>query len=87
MPRMVRKQIYIEAEQDKALKKAARVHGVSQAELIRKGIGERIVSLAETAVGNDHAWRKAMKVMKARARKSGASGSRRTWKREDLYDR
>lgn len=87
MRRMIRKQIYIEEEQDKALKRASRVLGVSQAEWIRRGIGERIARIPETAVSGDLAWRKAMKVMKERARKAGATGTRRAWKREDLHDR
>ena len=38
MTRMVRKQIYIEAEQEQLLKQRARELGVSEAELIRRGI-------------------------------------------------
>lgn len=38
MSRMVRKQVYIEAEQDALLKKRAKELGVSEAELIRRGI-------------------------------------------------
>ena len=40
MRRMVRKQIYIEPEQDKLLKQRARELGISHAELIRRGIDQ-----------------------------------------------
>jgi hypothetical protein len=84
---MIRKQIYIGKDQDGMLKRAARSSGVSQAELIRRGIGKGIADIAELPVGNDLAWRKAMGVMNKRARNSGITGKKRTWKREDLYDR
>lgn len=87
MPRMIRKQIYIEEEQDEALKRASRAFGVSQAEWIRKGIRERIGRIPETALPDDQAWKKAMKFMKERSRKAGAPGTRCAWKREDLHDR
>ncbi len=87
MQRMVRKQIYIGKDQDKALKRAARVSGVSQAELIRRGIGKGITEIAEIPAGNDLDWAKALKVMKDRARARVLAKGNRTWKREDLYDR
>ena len=87
MQRMIRKQIYIGKEQDVMLKMAARSHGVSQAELIRRGIGRGIADIAELPAGDDLAWRKAMIVMKERSRKSDITGKKRTWKREDLHDR
>jgi hypothetical protein len=51
MARMIRKQFYIEAEQDRLLKRLAGRLGVSEAELIRRGIDslERDAR-AETAV-------------------------------------
>ena len=42
MSRMVRKQIYIEEEQDAALKEMAEEYGVSQAELIRQAVEQKI---------------------------------------------
>jgi len=87
MQRMIRKQIYIGKDQDGMLKRAARSSGVSQAELIRRGIGKGIADIAELPVGDDIAWRKAMSLMKELARKNVIAGKKRTWKREDLYDR
>lgn len=87
MPRMIRKQIYIGKDQDGMLKRVAQSSGVSQAELIRRGIGKGIAEIAELPIGDDTAWRKAMIVMKELARKNGIAGKKRTWKREDLYDR
>lgn len=87
MQRMIRKQIYIGKDQDGMLKRAALSSGVSQAELIRRGIGKGIADIAELPVGNDLAWRKAMGVMMGRAKKNVIAGKKRTWKREDLHDR
>jgi len=84
---MIRKQIYIGKDQDGMLKRVARSCGVSQAELIRRGIGKGIADIAELPAGDDLAWQKAMSVMKERARKKGIVGKKRAWKREDLYDR
>ena len=87
MRRMIRKQIYIGKDQDGMLKRVARSCGLSQAELIRRGIGKGIADLAELSTEDDLAWKKAMSVMEDRARKSGGAARKRAWKREDLHDR
>ncbi len=55
MGRMVRKQVYIEPEQEALLKQRARALGVSEAELIRMGIA----AMGRTAMGlpgDQRAW-------------------------------
>lgn len=81
---MIRKQVYIEARQERQLKRRARELGVSEAELIRRGldrIGESPALLPRRA----QAWRAAKalirKRMDLRAPQTG-----RTWRREELYE-
>ena len=84
---MVRKQVYIEQSQEEALRRAARKTGMSQAELVRRGIEKGMADLLDIAPRTDTAWKKALKVMKARLLERGVQQSRRRWKRNDLYDR
>jgi hypothetical protein len=85
MAKMVRKQIYIKPEQESALKHRAKALGVSEAELIRKGL--------EMALGNgdvstdlaDEAWEEAKRFIQLRmAMKVPQTG--RSWTREELYE-
>jgi len=87
MSRMVRKQIYIDEGQDRALRQAARLAGVSQAEMIRKGIGRGVSDIFESKSGGDIAWRRALKVMKDRSATKEVRQTKRTWTRDELYDR
>ena len=87
MPRMIRKQIYIDESQDKALRKAARLAGVSQAEVIRNGIRRGVSDIFESKSGGDAAWRRALEFMRDRSAAKGVRETRRTWKRDELYDR
>ena len=60
MPRLVRKQIYIEPRQDAVLKQKARLLGVTEAEVIREAIDRQMAS-----VGLDVRDRKAWEREKA----------------------
>ena len=84
MGRMVRKQVYITAEQDELLKRRAKALGVSEAQVVRKGI-----ELASTSVASfpfDHqAWQEEMHFIRERARIQEL-GRTRGWTREELYD-
>jgi len=81
---MVRKQVYIEPEQEKRLKQRARELGVSEAELIRRGIDQ--VTRVPAALPLDRrAWQDELAFIRKRARLRKALGSRRTWTREELY--
>jgi hypothetical protein len=45
MPRMVRKQIYVESRQDTTVKKQARILGITEAEIIRRAIDHQMASV------------------------------------------
>ena len=84
MGRMVRKQVYVTAEQEKLLKDRARALGVTEAEVIRRGID----LAGRTASGlplDRQAWREELAYIRARARIQ-ALGRERGWTREELYD-
>ena len=55
MGRMIRKQVYIEPEQEKLLKQQAKRLGVSEAELIRRGI-EQVVHVSPAPFPDEQAW-------------------------------
>ena len=85
---MVRKQIYIERRQEKALKQLARRSGKTEAEVIREALDEHTRNQAEREQ-RLAAWREEMKFIdewnrrKAVAPATGGRG----WTRQDLYDR
>jgi len=84
MQRMVRKQIYISAEQDRLLKHQARERGVTESELIREGIDRTALLHAGRAL-DEQAWQDALEFMRERARIQSAK-EQRGWTREDLYE-
>lgn len=85
MPKMVRKQLYIEARQEDLIKAKSKELNISEAELIRRGINATIVSA--TSVGKDlEAWESSKKFI-TRLMKKGRVEPGRKWRREELYDR
>jgi hypothetical protein len=82
---MVRKQIYIEPRQDKALKKLARKTGMTEAEIIRTALEAHIDELARQQQ-RKAAWEKVDSFIDQLIAKGPVPGGR-TWRREDLYDR
>lgn len=85
MSRMVRKQIYLEPEQEKRLKQQARALGVSEAELIRRGIGQ-VTRLPASVPLDPKAWQDELAFIRKRARRRKALGQKRRWTREALYE-
>lgn len=85
MARMIRKQIYLETRQQVAVSRAARLHGMSEAAVIRRAI--ELASRAGThhAEPDAVAWKQALAVMWALKRRAGRA-ERRRWTREDLYE-
>jgi len=84
--RMVRKQIYIEPEQDALLKERARELGLTESEIIRQAI-EQALSESHKRARAIAAWEDAIAVMKERAKLPIAgTGGPRGWTREELYD-
>lgn len=84
MSRMVRKQIYLEPEQEKRLKQQAKALGVSEAELIRRGI-DRVTRLPAGGPLDSKAWQDELAFIRKRARRWKALGQTRRWTREVLY--
>jgi len=83
MARMVRKQIYIEPEQDRLLKRRAKELGVTESNLIRQGIDQ--VDRANAAPPFDRAaWQEELTFIRERARIQEL-GQTRGWTREELY--
>ena len=84
MARMVRKQLYIDDEQEAALKRLASDRGVTEAELVRDALA-RYLDDVERAEA-DAAWERIMAFSRERAALGPAPG-KRDWTREDIYDR
>jgi hypothetical protein len=85
MSRMKRRQIYLEADQDRRLRILSRRNRMSESALIRQGI-DRVLSGAISLPLDHEAWQKELKFMKDWARKGPVKG-RRTWTREDAHER
>ena len=84
MGRMVRKQVYITAEQEATLKRRAKALGVSEAELVRRGI--ELAGRPAATFGRDpEAWEELLRDMKKRARMN-VPQTGRNWTREELYE-
>ncbi len=87
MERMVRKQIYISRQQDARLKRLAKRRGVSEAEIIRQALDQRL-SGGKTHLfqPNPQAWEDALEFMMQLRARGPIPNQRRTWKREDAYE-
>jgi hypothetical protein len=83
---MVRKQVYIEPRQDRLLKARARQLGVTEAELIRDSLEHSLASVLPTRRTNPAAAQALMRFFRRRANLKMAQ-TRRTWTRDELYDR
>ena len=84
MPRMVRKQIYIESSQNATLKQQARTSGLTEAEIIRQAIDQQR-TLVHLNPRDRTAWELEKAFIAKRMAKGPVSRSRR-WKREDSYE-
>ena len=85
MGRMVRKHVYIEQEHDELLKRRAAELGVTESELIRRGI-QAVVRRPAPALLDDGAWEEELTFIEERARTLPATGEDRNWTREEMYD-
>ena len=81
--RKVRKQIYIDQEQEDQLKQRSKESGLSQAALIREYIAEGVQR--PSAVERRKAWKEAVAFMEDRA-KMRVPQTGRTWTRDELYE-
>ena len=84
MSKMIRKQVYIEPEQETLLKRLSREQGLTEAELIRSGIVK--LSSRSNVVWDITFWEEEKKFIRSLMKKGPLKGKRR-WKREELYER
>ncbi len=85
MGRMVRKQIYIEPQQEATLKRLAQQLGVTEAEMIRQAI-DRQMQMFSPPRRDIRAWQKERAFIRKLIQQGPAPG-KRTWKREELHGR
>lgn len=81
----IRKQIYIEPDQETRLKQLASLTNLSEAEIIRQAIDQRTQSLGIKR-RNLAAW-EAERAFIRQLIDEGSVAGERTWQRDDLYDR
>jgi hypothetical protein len=86
MSTKVRKQIYIEPEQEKLLKQLSAETGMSEAEIIREAISQHARG-AHQPLRRQLAWARISEFLEQRAKLGPIEEGGRTWRREDLYDR
>ncbi len=80
----VRKQIYIEARQERLLKQLVKETGVTEAQLIRQAIDRHTGSFSSQR--DIHAWEEERAFINRLMQKGPVPG-RRTWKRTELHER
>lgn len=87
MAQMIRKQIYIDAEQDRFLKQRSAELGVSEAEIIRQALGSVVCEAARQAEANDRitAWEEIKQYIEEH-RTFDAPDTGWKFNREELYD-
>jgi hypothetical protein len=87
MGRMIRKQVYIEEEQDALLKQRACALGVTESWLIRQGIDQALRTRVEP-YRDRQAWQDALAFMRERQQLVGKVPPQegRGWTREELYE-
>ena len=84
MGRMIRKQVYIEPEQDKLLKRRSKELGISEAALIRQAI-DRLDADGDESPPNRQAWEEAKRVIQERT-KLRVPQTERNWTCEEIYE-
>jgi hypothetical protein len=83
MAQMIRKQVYIEPDQDAVLKKQAAMLGVTEAEVIRRAIDTQVAFL-KPAVRDLHAWEREKAFIAGRIATGPVPGGRK-FSRDELY--
>ncbi|MCS6937458.1 MAG: ribbon-helix-helix domain-containing protein [Candidatus Bipolaricaulota bacterium] len=84
---MIRKQVYLEHQQEKRLKQLSKKFGQSEAELIRQAIDQALATDATLFVRDLESWeREKAFIRRLMAQKPVHRGSQR-WTREDLYEK
>ena len=82
---MIRKQVYIEAEQERKLKKLSKSLGVTEAELIRRAI-DGLAPEAEPSSSYPESLAPVFELARRLRETLPLSNGGRTWTRDELYD-
>jgi hypothetical protein len=82
--RMVRKQVYIREDQDARLKRASKELGVTESELIRRGVDQATSGVLK-GPRDPQAWAEFMALARKRAEIEVPQTGRR-WTRDELYE-
>ncbi len=85
MTTKVRKQIYLDRDQERQLKRLASASGLSEAEIIRRTLNLRL-GVPAFQPRDLSAWEEEKRFIRQWLARDPVTGSR-SWKREDLYDR
>jgi hypothetical protein len=81
---MIRKQIYLHAEQEALLKRCAEALGISEAEMIRRCLDD-VQRYTVPPLADQQAWQDELAFLHRRAERLEAQPQPRTWTREELY--
>jgi hypothetical protein len=85
MTTKIRKQIYLDVQQNEMLKQASKKLGVSEAEIIRQAIDAQ-TSRSTLGRKNLTAWKQERQFLQSLLEEGSIAGGR-TWKREELHER
>lgn len=85
MGSMIRKQLYISEEQERRLKRRARLHAQSEADIVRQYIETGLAQDEAGEMAAEEAWQRQLELMEQRA-KLDVPRQGRTWRREDAYE-
>ena len=85
MATKVRKQIYIEPEQEERLKRLSAAMGVAEAEIIRQALDRELGALGRRT-RDLGVWEAELEFIQELMSRGVVEGGR-TWRRDDLYDR
>ncbi len=86
MKQMVRKQIYIQKNQEERLKRVAEARGVSEAEIIRRALENELKRAGYRLAYDSDAWARLYTAMLDMDKLPPAPQKKRDWKRDDLYE-
>ncbi|MCQ3936859.1 MAG: hypothetical protein DPW18_07400 [Chloroflexi bacterium] len=86
MSQMVRKQIYIQKDQEARLKRVAEARGVSEAEIIRRALENELKRAGYRLAYDSEAMKRLYQAMLDQDKKPPVPRSKRNWTREELYE-
>ena len=85
MTTRIRKQIYIDPDQERVLKRLSHERGIPEAEIIRQAITQH-VQAQRTPKRDARAWATERDFIRSLIQQGAVAGER-TWRREELHER